>query len=526
MDKSGDKKPFEMQWTRQEWAEIALSIGTALLIAGYIRYSIQGELLRMSEGLLIGGGVVILAAAVLGFPNVRGFFSKRSSQLGTNTLILTAAVLAILVVANYLGHEYHKRFDMTSEKLFTLSDQTKKIVKGLTTDVTIARFAKTSDQNLNDLMAEYKNLSPHIRFENVDPQEKPEVAKEFGATHMGDVIAQSGDRKLPIEPSASGDVSEQDITSTILKITNTKVKMVCFVTGHGEKALSDDQARGYNLADQGLKKEGFNTNSVNLVTSNGVPSDCDVLVIAGPQQSFFPQETAMVSKYLDGGGKALIEEDPISEKSQEDPKLEDIFQAWNINVGTNVVVDASGVGRLFGTGPAVPLVVDYGDSPITKNLEGGMTFFPLARTVSVADKNKPQPQDVELLKTSARSFTIPNLDVKEVKFDPKTDTAGPLSLGVAGSQTEGTKEARLVVIGDSDFAANQWITLQHNGDLFYNTIDWLAQDENLISIRPKSVANRRVTLTQGQSNALWWLDLFVLPGLVVFSGIYIWWKRR
>ena len=156
-------------------------------------------------------------------------------------------------------------------------------------------------------MAEYKNLSPHIRFENVDPQEKPEVAKAFGATHMGDVIAQSGDRKLPIEPSASGDVSEQDITSTILKITSNKVKMVCFVTGHGEKALSDDQARGYNLADQGLKKEGYNTNSVNLVTSNGVPSDCDVLVIAGPQQSFFPQETAMVSKYLDGGGKALID---------------------------------------------------------------------------------------------------------------------------------------------------------------------------------------------------------------------------
>ena len=103
------------------------------------------------------------------------------------------------------------------------------------------------------------------------------------------------------------------------------------------------------------------------------------------------------------------------------------------------MVDASGVGRLFGTGPAVPLVVDYGDSPITKNLKGGMTFFPLARTMAIADKNKADVQDTELLKTSARSFTIPNLEQKEVKFDPKTDTAGPLSLGVAAKRRMATR---------------------------------------------------------------------------------------
>ncbi len=190
------------------------------------------------------------------------------------------------------------------------------------------------------------------------------------------------------------------------------------------------------------------------------------------------------------------------------------------------MVDVSGVGRLFGTGPAVPLVVDYGDSPITKSLEHGMTFFPLARTVSTADKSQVDPQEIELLKTSARSFTIPNLDQKEVKFDPKTDTAGPLSIGVSATRKEGGKEGRLVVVGDSDYAANQWIGLQHNGDLFFNTVDWLAQDENLISIRPKSATNRRVTLTAAQSAILWWLDLIFLPGIVIFAGVFIWWKRR
>lgn len=526
MTEANSKKSFPLNWTRRQWAETALSLGVALLIASYVRYSMEGELLKVSEGLLIGGGVLVLGSIVLGFPNIRNYFSKRSSQLGTNTTILTLGVLAILVVLNYLGHSYHKSYDLTSEKLFTLSPQTKKIVSGLKQDVTIARFAKTPDQGLDDLMSEYRNTSSHIRYLKVDPQEKPEVAQEYGATHLGDVIAAAGNNKQPVKSSAEGNVTEEDVTSAILKVTTSKSKMVCFIAGHGEKSLTEEGARGYSTADDGLKKEGYQTKSVNLVEANGVPSDCNVVVVAGPTQSFFPQETEMIKKYLDAGGKALIEEDPISEKSQQDPKLEDIFQDWNVNVGSNLIVDVSGVGRLIGTGPAVPLVVNYGDSPITKSLAERMTFFPLARTVTIADKSKVDPQQVELLKTSARSFTIPNLDVKEVKFDPKTDTAGPLSLGVSASRKEGNQEGRLVVIGDSDYASNQWINQQVNGDLFFNTVDWLAQDENLISIRPKSVTNRRVTMTDAQSKLLWWFDLVVLPGIVIFAGAFIWWKRR
>jgi ABC-type uncharacterized transport system involved in gliding motility auxiliary subunit len=193
-----------------------------------------------------------------------------------------------------------------------------------------------------------------------------------------------------------------------------------------------------------------------------------------------------------------------------------------------VVIDASGVGSLMGAGPAIPLVTAFGESPITKNFARSMTFFPLARTVSIADKSKTDPQIIELLKTSQQSFTVPNLKQgrNEVAYDPKTGVLGPLSLGIAASRKSAGGEARVVVIGNSTFAANPYVGQQKNGDLFYNTINWLAQDENLISIRPKSQTNRRVTLTQGQSSALTWLDLIILPGIVIFSGVYIWWKRR
>jgi ABC-type uncharacterized transport system involved in gliding motility auxiliary subunit len=193
-----------------------------------------------------------------------------------------------------------------------------------------------------------------------------------------------------------------------------------------------------------------------------------------------------------------------------------------------VVVDASGMGQLFGGGPIIPVVQDFGASPITKGFQGSVAFFPLARTAAIADKNKTIPQTVELLKTSERSFTIPKLEPgqKKISFDPKTDKVGPLSLGVSANRKVGEKDARLVVIGNSQFAANPFVSQQRNGDLFFNAIDWLAQDEKLISIRPKSPTNRRVNLSEAQSAALHWLDLVFLPGLVLFSGFYIWWKRR
>jgi ABC-type uncharacterized transport system involved in gliding motility auxiliary subunit len=302
-------------------------------------------------------------------------------------------------------------------------------------------------------------------------------------------------------------------------VTKDKTKNICFVTGHGEKSTADTGATGYSAVAAGVKKEGYTTRDINLVQENGVPADCDAMVIAGPTKEFFPQEVQMVSKYLDGGGKALIMIDP-----QTEPKLNDVLSAWNIAVNDNVVIDASGVGRLLGTGPAIPLVSDYGDSAITKSLAGQMTFFPLARTVTAADKTKSSPVETELLKTSARSFTIPKLQ-KEVTFDPKT--AGPLTLGIAASGKENDADARLVVIGDSDFASNQGVSGPgSNGDLFYNTIDWLGHDESQISIRPKEQTDSHIVMTEAQRSALVWIDMIFLPGIAVISGVSIWWKRR
>jgi ABC-type uncharacterized transport system involved in gliding motility auxiliary subunit len=513
-----------MKWDREEIARFIGTIGVAMLIASGVRYSIQGELLTTSKVLLIAGGVFVLAAVILGFRGIARAFSGRAAQQGTNTTILTIAVIAILVVINFVGFRHHKTFDLTTEKLYTLSDQTRNIVGGLKQDLTVARFDKDRNATFDDLMAEYKSLSPHFKYQFVDPNRQPEVAQDFGVTRPGDVVVAYGARKDHLDASAhGGQLGEEDVTGAIVKVISDKVKEVCFVTGHGEKSLTDGSQDGFSQVDAGLKKENYATKTINLIADNGVPAGCSAVVIAGPKQTFYPQETAMLGKFLDAGGDALILVDPAT-----DPKLDDLFQSWNVAAGSDIVVDASGMGQLFGGGPIIPVVQDFGSSPITKGFQGSVAFFPLARTVSIADKNKAIPQTVELLKTSERSFTIPKLEPgqKKISFDPKTDKIGPLSLGVAANRKVGDKDARLVVIGNSQFAANPFVSQQRNGDLFFNAVDWLTQDENLISIRPKSATNRRVNLSEAQSAALHWVDLVFLPGLVIFSGVYIWWKRR
>jgi ABC-type uncharacterized transport system involved in gliding motility auxiliary subunit len=227
----------------------------------------------------------------------------------------------------------------------------------------------------------------------------------------------------------------------------------------------------------------------------------------------------MIGKYLDGGGKAMLLLDP-----QSDSNLNDVLASWNVELGNDIVIDVSGVGRLTGS-PAIPLVVKYGSHPITKDMTDTMTFFPLVRSVSMGKSSSGGASGTELLKTSEQSWAATDLKDAGTFHDGK-DKKGPISLGVAVTKSTGDKEGRLVVIGDSDFAVNEAIEFQSNGNLFLNSINWLAQDEDMISIRPKAPETRSVTMTVSQQNLLFWLTLALMPGIVIASGVYIWWKRR
>lgn len=500
-----------MDMNQKEIGKFAGIMGAALLIGGYIRYNIQELWSWFNLGLVGAGAILILASIVINFRSLVAFFNGRAGRLGANSALLSIAVLTILVVLNFLGYRHHKRFDLTEEKLYTVSEQSKKILSGLQKDVKVIKFNKTDDQKLSDEMTEFKFISPRISYERIDPQQRPEVANQYKVQRMGETLVIAGDRTE--RPQNTG---EQDLINAILKVTRDKLKTVCFVEGHGEKG-SDGE---YSEMNKGMKAENYETKSVNLISSNQVPSECSVLIVAGPKKALLPQEAAMIGKYLDGGGKALLMVDPDT-----DPGLGDVFKSWNIEVGNNTVIDASGVGQLFGTGPAVPLVANYGNHPIAKDMTRTGTCFPLARSVKTGKAAGSDAAGTDLLNTSAQSWAETELKGNQAKYDEGKDTKGPISLGVAASKRQGEKEARLVVIGDSDFASNSYYRLLGNADLFLNTVNWLAEDEDLISIRPKSVTNRNVAMSNSQQKTFLLL-LGFMPLAVFSSAIYIWVKRR
>lgn len=499
-----------MSINRKETFKIIAFLGPLLLVAGYIRYSVRETMGPLNLTLLIAGGALTIAAIVFNFKAIREASRKRSSKLGANTVVLTIAVLAIVGFANFLGYRHHKRIDLTTEKLYSLSDQTRKIVSDLKKEVKVILFDKDDRQGLGDQMKEYRNLSSRFTFERIDPQKNIEAAKQYKPEHLGDVVVVSGDRT-----EKPKDTTEQSIINAVIKVTRDSLMKVCFVEGHGEKKLSStNEGDGYGVVDKMLNDENYETKTINLVSSTDVPADCDVLVLAGPKQSLFPQEASAIGKYLEKGGKAMLLVDPDT-----DPKLDDVLRAWGIQLGNNTVVDPSRF--VYGLGPAAPVPLNYGSHSITTNFEGTMCFFPICRSVEIITGSGASATD--LMKTSGDAWGETG---KEIHFDEGKDKKGPISLGVAATKTEGDNEARLVVIGDSDFAANQYVRTGANGDLFMNSINWLSKDEDLISIRPKNPADRRVSMTEADQNQMFWITLVLMPLAAIGSGVYIWWRRR
>jgi len=501
---------------RKELFKWAGYIGAALLVGGYLRYAIREVMGTFNIALMIAGGVLLLICVAANYRAIVGFSGRRSARLGANTAVLTIAAIAIIAILNFLGYRHHKRIDVTSEQLYNISDQTRKIVSGLNKDVKIIKFDQSDDAQLHDLMKEYRDASNRITYERIDPEAKPDLARQYKVTSQGEVVVTSGDRTE--RPSGT---DEEALTSAIIKVTRDQVKKIYFVQGHGEKQSSDMSTReGYGLVDRWLKSENYETKATNLAESGQVPADCDVLVLAGPKQSLFPEEVTSIGKYLDGGGKAMVLIDPAT-----DPKLDPILSQWGLELGPGMVEDSSALGRRLGAPLTVPLSTTYGPHSITKGFDGYMTFFPEARAVNETHESGSNASTTAIVKTSENSWATAE-PKEEPEYNPARDKKGPITLGVASTRSIGDKQARLVVIGDSDFAENVNAQAQRNGDLFMNSINWLAEEESLISIRPKSPTQRRVEMNASQQNMLFLLTIVFMPLAAIGSGFYVWWKRR
>jgi ABC-type uncharacterized transport system involved in gliding motility auxiliary subunit len=467
---------------------------------------------------------------------------KRSTKYAGNYIISLILVIAIVSFLNYIGQRNAKRIDTTGIRRYTLAPQTLQILGKLKSDIDVKAFFPGGDYPpLRELLVEYRTASPHIRYKFIDPDKQPDVAKQnnvsvYGVVQnpfsgrqlkFGTVVVTQGTRTEKIEKK-SEEVQEEDLTNSIIKVGRSEAKKIYFVEGHGEKDTSDTDRTGYSEAKKAMEAQGYQVENVTLAAVGKVPDDAKVLIEAGPKTEPFPQEVQFIKDFLNKGGSGFF----LLVDPQPAPTLEPILKEWGIKADNDLVLDVSGVGKLMGAGPSIPLVTSYENHRITDRFRE-MTFFPFTRSVE-PEKTAPTGVTVEsLFKTNPNSWGETNLNSKEASYDPGTDLKGPLSLAVAAtkeitpaSDKSPAVRSRMVVAGTSNFPVNAYFPTAGNGNLFLNMVSWLAQDEDLISIRPKPPEDRRIVMSQNQMSILRLITIFILPGIALVVGIVVVVKRR
>ena len=488
------------------------------------------------------GLALVLLYSLGQWRQIVAWFGHRNARYGTLASVSLLVGLGILVAANYLATRQNKRWDLTENQQFTLSDQTVKLLQGLTAPVKLVVFDRnTNFERFKTRLTNYEYNSRQVSTEYIDPDQRPVQAKEYEIQQYGTVVVEYMGRRERVTTDA-----EQDITNALIKVLNPSKKKVYFLGGHGEKSTTDSDRAGYSQIADALKRDNYEFDALVLAQSNEIPADATVLVSAGPRTDLLEQEVPLLRDYLNKSGKLLVLLDPPEALKEFPPmpRLEGLLAEWGIQAQKSVVVDVSGRTSVATVPVAAP---PYPAHAITERFDL-VTMFPLVRAIApvspLPDGRSPQP----FLQTHQRSWSettmtqLENPDTLAPETD-KGDTTGPVTIGmavaVAGKAPEPAKpaegapadpppapETRVAAVGDSDFATNAYLGVEGNRDLFMNAVGWLAQQESLISIRPREASDRRLTMTAAQITLMFWLSIVVIPGAVLGTGVYTWWRRR
>lgn len=536
-----------MEGMKQHHAAKWLALmGLLVMACGGLFYAVS---ISHGEWGLIGaaaGLAIVLLAALVAHDAVAVFFAKRSARLGLGSGVAILAALALVMFLGALAARHHVRWDLSQGAAYTLSSQTVKILKGLKFPVKAYAFFKDTQagrMQAEQELAKYSYASRLFTYRFVNPDQEPGLAKAMQVRNYGTVVLVGAGREERVQLP-----EEQSLTNALIRMGKKGKKKIYFLTGHGEPSMDGVGKEDFTSLRKAMEASNYEVKSLMLVTSSQVPPDAAVVILAGPKKALMPQEIERLSAYWNQGGSLLLLLDPGS-----DGGLKKWLEAKGVELGNDLVIDQA--SRLAGLSPLAPLASEYGFHDITKMMGGTFCFFPQARSVFLAGKLPEGIKGEELIKTSPASWAtdygsfldwykgqMEKLKQNQgqqvpIELKPnKGDRKGPIGLGAAlnqdgkapAGQAGGQVSAgsRLVVIGDADFANNEFLDLAGNHDLAMNSISWLAADEDLVAIRAKKRANQPLLLQPAQERLLFWIPLVAWPFILAVVGAAIIFKRR
>ena len=517
----------------------AIGIGALLLVLSFILSSVVPERGAYVWSVGIFGAVLFVAGCALNREQVLALARGKRTRAAGATAGYTLTVLAVLALVNFLAARHHWRRDLTEGKEFSLSEQTVKVLESLPREVRVTAFyaeGEPTKSKFDDLIGEYQYHTRKLIVQSIDPFTHPGDAKRYGITEASTIVVESGKNESRVTTA-----DEESLTNAIIKVTKDREKVVYFTTGHGERDLSAGEKTGLTLLKGELEKQHYTVKA--LVMNQGVPDDASVVVIAGPQKPFLAAEVKMLEDYLKKGGHVLDLQDPAT-----NPGLGEVLAEYGLAVRGDVVVDK--VSRLFGGDYLLPLVPADGydeTHPITKTFRY-QTIFPLASSVEVKSSLPQGVTVTKLAQTSPLSWAQPDngeLQTGHITLREGSGTKGPVVIAAAASRkidetpkpaaeqaksgeasAKSAAETRLVVFGDSDFLTNGFFNASGDGDLGLSSIAWLSEQEELVSIRPKTSQPRIVVLSRQQVLYYFFTIVAVAPIAITVVGVAIWWRRK
>jgi ABC-type uncharacterized transport system involved in gliding motility auxiliary subunit len=496
----------------------------------------------------ISGGVALVAFAAYVYLDRARFkdaFSKRTTQYGLNSVLMSLIVLAIMVVLNMIFSNHDLKKDFTKNKLHTLSEQSVKIVKGLGQDVALKAFVAPGQvPEFTQIFEKYTYYNKQLKTEFVDVDKEPLMVKKYNIRQPGTIIVESGTRTARVESLSGPDDPkvEERLTNAIIQVAKGDKKKIYFLIGHGEHLISDTGREGFSEMKDQMEAGRYNVADLNLLEKDKVPDDADMVIVAGPRSEIVEGEYKTLDAYLLKGGKLFVMVEPNSPDS-----LKGFLAKYGVDWhAKKAVLETNRLQQLAGGNPLTPLVVTYDQgNEITRDARQ-MSLYPIATPIEKSAQIPAGNKVDGLFSTSARSFEVA-LTGDKVTVNQEKDRKGPISLALAvtgkataaekkaeepkkedGKKDEAPKEPefRMVVVGDSDFATNSVKKFGINADLFQNMVSWLSHEEDLISIRPRAADTSEFEITEVRARVINLASMVVAPLMMFLSGIFMWLSRR
>jgi hypothetical protein len=516
----------------------------------------------------VGFGLLVIDA-IISLATVRQAVFGRRGRYGVNTAIVFIVFLAIAVAVNFTLHwavdrpnpAGWLRIDTTATKQFLLEEQVVNTLANLKEPVKITAFFTTDTaadsaawRNTDDMLSEFRRRSGDfgLTYERIDPELNPNAATTLGVTQFPALAIEGVDsRRTEIvvggNPSDGPNVfTEQQVVTGLLVINQILQKRIAFITGHSERDITDVSANtGLGLAGSALDRENYIVSDLTLqelgsLMADSVPQDIPAaIVFAGPTQKLEAIDQQALLNYARFGGSILF----MFEPDQTPDNFKQFLSRYAVVVGDGRAAD---ILSFVAPDPRfIQIKKSNGQlppHPVTEGFEvlymPGATHFGWAidpATVPIVGENTPLVTQRILASTTLSSWA--ETDPDSLEFDIDTELAGPLPIAMAieavgeiagGVYSDGEQlvTMNMIVIGDVDFASNNYFGSANNSDLFVNAVNYLAKDFELISIRAKTDSNRQLFLTKNERDFVRWSGWLLMPSLISLFGFWTWWRRR